>query len=330
MLDLASHEEAPTQDWTLAVEPEARRASAPGVFEERRWRDLGALVDAAPDGRTLISHWVDPRSFGRRERAVTPVDRYVIGVALRGVKMSLISGADTLSEGTVPVGMIHVTKPGQVLDAEFHGPCDFIHFHVAADRLEDRRAALAIEANLELDGLHRHDPLAAQLARTLIDGGNGCDPQYQESVAQTIVTRVLTSWRPACTVHALPKWRLRRVQGHIVSHIAERISLGDLASAAGLSRMHFAAQFRAATGFRPHAYLVHYRIEFAKTLIRDQRMSLVQTALSVGFQTQAHFTTVFRRITGETPGEWRRCNQAERPGAPIRASGQSQCVSPRL
>ena len=40
-------------------------------------------------------------------------------------------------------------------------------------------------------------------------------------------------------------------------------------------------------------------------------MSLVDVVLSVGFQTQPHFTTVFRRIVGETPRAWRRLHGAE-------------------
>jgi AraC-like DNA-binding protein len=35
-------------------------------------------------------------------------------------------------------------------------------------------------------------------------------------------------------------------------------------------------------------------------------MPLVEVALNVGFQTQAHFTTVLGRFTGETPNRWRR------------------------
>jgi len=75
---------------------------------------------------------------------------------------------------------------------------------------------------------------------------------------------------------------------------------------AGLSKMHFAAQFRAATGYRPHEYLLHQRVERAKAMLSSLEMPLVEVALSVGFRAQAHFSTVFKRLTGETPGRWRR------------------------
>jgi AraC-like DNA-binding protein len=111
---------------------------------------------------------------------------------------------------------------------------------------------------------------------------------------------------PRClSKSSLPPWRLKRVFSFVEGHLAERLRLQDLACAAGLSRMHFAAQFKAATGCRPHSYLLRRRIERSQSLIREERMSLVQIALEVGFQSQAHFCTTFKRLTGQTPNRWR-------------------------
>jgi AraC-like DNA-binding protein len=93
------------------------------------------------------------------------------------------------------------------------------------------------------------------------------------------------------------------------ANLAEPISLADIASAAGLSRMHFAAQFRAATGLRPHEYLLQRRIERAQELLLNSRLPLVEIAFDVGFKTQAHFTTVFARFVNETPNSWRQRNR---------------------
>lgn len=109
---------------------------------------------------------------------------------------------------------------------------------------------------------------------------------------------------------ALPKWRMKRVVEFVDSHISEQITLADLASAAGMSRMYFASQFRVATGMRPHDYVLHKRIDRAKHLLATTSDSLVEIALSVGFQTQAHFTTIFKKFAGNTPLRWRREQQA--------------------
>jgi AraC-like DNA-binding protein len=117
-------------------------------------------------------------------------------------------------------------------------------------------------------------------------------------------TDVLPPTHRRCT--PLQKWRMKRVIDLVDSHLSRRITLADMASAAGLTRMHFAAQFRAATGMRPHDFILQRRIDRARELLGDPELTLVDVALSVGFQTQAHFTTVFKRFAGETPHRWRR------------------------
>jgi AraC-like DNA-binding protein len=131
------------------------------------------------------------------------------------------------------------------------------------------------------------------------------DDIFADAMRIAILLRLLQRQESEETGAALPAWRLKRVFCHIEENLGEPITLHDMAAAAGLSRMHFAAQFRAATGQRPHDYLLRRRIERAQSLMRDDHASLVDVALSVGFQTQAHFTTVFKRLCGETPHRWR-------------------------
>jgi transcriptional regulator GlxA family with amidase domain len=139
-----------------------------------------------------------------------------------------------------------------------------------------------------------------------------------DALRLAIVTRVL-SLRAPVTAHrteddgrkpravksGLQKWRFKRVADYVSANLAEPISLKDMASVAGLSRMHFAAQFRIATGSRPHEFLLRQRVERAQELMATRDTPLLAIALDVGFQTQAHFTSVFKKVTGETPHRWR-------------------------
>ncbi|WP_316681986.1 AraC family transcriptional regulator [Ralstonia flaminis] len=104
----------------------------------------------------------------------------------------------------------------------------------------------------------------------------------------------------------LPLWRLRLATTYIEANLSEPIRLEDVARAAGLTRMHFAAQFRAAMGVRPHDYLLQRRIARAQVLLMRAETAVVEIALSVGFQSQAHFSTVFKRLAGDSPSIWRR------------------------
>jgi AraC-like DNA-binding protein len=111
--------------------------------------------------------------------------------------------------------------------------------------------------------------------------------------------------KPRRKMSALPDWRLKRITEYVNEHLGDAIRLEDLAKAAGLTRMYFAAQFRASVGMCPHDYLTRERLKRAQILLYDPHRTLVDVALSVGFQTQSHFTTVFGRYIGNTPGRWR-------------------------
>jgi AraC-like DNA-binding protein len=130
--------------------------------------------------------------------------------------------------------------------------------------------------------------------------------------AVTLVVRIA---RPAVEVGTalpepakpgLPKWRLKRALAFIEANMENPITLHDLAQAAGLSPVYFGAQFRLATGLPPHEYVLRRRIHRAQELLLEPNASLLDVALGVGFQTQAHFSTVFKRIAGDTPSRWRR------------------------
>jgi AraC-like DNA-binding protein len=149
-----------------------------------------------------------------------------------------------------------------------------------------------------------HDERCAEALRRAIAARRGeLQPQTH---ATSFRGAVDSDRRP---VRALQKWRLKRVIEYVDTNLANKIALLDLAAVAGLSRMHFACQFRAATGLRPHEFLLSRRIQRSKELMRGTSMTIVEIALTVGFLTQAHFTTVFKRFVGYTPRQWRMASQ---------------------
>ena len=151
-----------------------------------------------------------------------------------------------------------------------------------------------------------------RLGRALLDADE-VGGLYAECISVAIVARLLAAGQrcaPRSKVAELSKWRLRRAIDHVEAHLAEPVTLAELAAAAGLTRMHFAAQFRAATGLRPHEYLLRRRVERAQELLAGTGRSVLEVALSVGFQTQAHFTAIFKRFAGEPPRAWRQLQAA--------------------
>jgi len=105
---------------------------------------------------------------------------------------------------------------------------------------------------------------------------------------------------------------LRRVQVFVEANLDRPIQLVDLARRAGLSRYHFARAFRASAGITPRVFVERRRIERARTLINDSTHPLAAIAVDAGFGTQSRLTSLFKRHTGFTPGEYRRGHRAGR------------------
>ena len=100
----------------------------------------------------------------------------------------------------------------------------------------------------------------------------------------------------------------RDVQGvrdHIDRHYARPLTIERLAALAGLSPFHFIRAFRAATGLTPHQYLRNRRIERAKELLVTTPMPVTEVCDAVGFQSLGSFSSLFRKLTGETPAGYR-------------------------
>ena len=93
---------------------------------------------------------------------------------------------------------------------------------------------------------------------------------------------------------------------YIQEYYTEDISLPLLAAHSGLSPKYFGRLFREQTGFTVREYLTGIRIRNAKNLLAHTDSPLEQIASGTGFQDKFYFTKVFKRLTGITPGKYRK------------------------
>lgn len=82
--------------------------------------------------------------------------------------------------------------------------------------------------------------------------------------------------------------------------------LAQLAQIACMSRSSFAAQFKARVGQTPVEYATRWRMQVAAARLSDHTQSVAKVAASLGYMSDAAFGVAFRRIHGQTPGQYRR------------------------
>jgi AraC-like DNA-binding protein len=104
-----------------------------------------------------------------------------------------------------------------------------------------------------------------------------------------------------------------RVCDHLRTHVAERLSLDELASIAGLSKFYLLRAFRHSYGVTPHAYQMQLRLGLAWRLI-GSGCPLSRATYDAGFADQSHLTRRFAAVFGLTPARYAR-QLANKPGA---------------
>lgn len=112
--------------------------------------------------------------------------------------------------------------------------------------------------------------------------------------AQRAKTRKKLAWRQSA-----------RLVRFVDENLATNISLHDLAQVASLPQDRLVRTFRNTFGVAPYRFVTYRRLERARRLLKSTDVSLAEVAAACGFTDQPHFTSMFGRAFGVTPGRYR-------------------------
>ena len=99
---------------------------------------------------------------------------------------------------------------------------------------------------------------------------------------------------------------VRAAREYIKNHYAEPIRLEDAARAATYHPNYFSGVFKQETGMNFSEYLTEVRIDAAKELLRNTRMSIRAVAEQVGYKDEKHFSKSFKKTVGVSPKDYRK------------------------
>lgn len=270
----------------------------------RRWRDVSAELRSHPSG----------------ERPSNVSDLNEVVVILRGTTV-VMRQAEGMRERIVGVpGTIGLCPSGIREDFKTlsRGIDEMLHIYLRQEHMAALASDFVDEAPPTSIDYHAgfSDPLIECIAREILrelqcetSGGS----VLVETLGDALAIRLLNShsglrldpFPSAAKSPGLDTRRLQRVIDYIDARLAQPIGVAELAEAASLSRFHFSRMFKTATGQSPSSFIGHRRLEMAKRQLA-QGCSISQIAFDCGFSSESNFVRSFRRVVGDTPGQYRR------------------------
>ena len=301
----------------LPIAPRTREADVPTVADRHAADvEMARVLHTAPLHMALdpsgagIAHW----KHEPLHDVVEPMSHHVVMAYNGAVQRIERRSGSSVVRGTFRRGVVIIIPEGSSSRWDIPKPVDVVQLYLPHASLK-RAADEAGSASTDLLERTAHpDPITSRLllsAAGVLEGNGALDTLFRLQLTDLLATRLLaahtgspTTFQPV--VGGLsPKVLVRAIE-RLRSDSETDLSLDALASDAGLSRFHFCRAFRESTGLSPHAWLRQHRLEQAMNMLRDTDASVVSVAVALGYSSQTAFAAAFRKLTGETPSDWRR------------------------
>jgi len=208
---------------------------------------------------------------------------------------------------------IFFLPPGQECEVTLNTPLNSIHVYLRPELFSNSQPKARSSDFGLLPLLGDPEPLTSDLVAVVEELVRERDPASSllaDSISHAIANRFVVlagqGPKPLPSERRLSARNVRLIRDFVEANIADCIKLTDLAAICGVSPGYFIRVFKSAVGVSPHRYVVGMRVHHAKRLLTDTNIGLADIAQQCGFAHQQHFTNIFRRMTGSSPGAYRR------------------------
>jgi AraC family transcriptional regulator len=257
------------------------------------------------------------RDLMRLERCVKALDGTELDLIWTGVGLVQSEGAlgyrfdgEPMRSARLKRGDLWVYPQGATVYVSMPLPVELTSLQIAPGVVTAVADELQCPPRVIGNGLVRADGVNAIVSQLEAEVQAGCPGGrlFGEQLAYALAGRLVCRDGAASFSSrepALHKRKLAAVLDYIHAHPAEELGLELLARIARLSPFHFSRRFKGSTGLTPHQYVLRWRIEESKRLLRHSNMEIADIAQRLRFSDQSHFTALFHKLTGATPRRWR-------------------------
>lgn len=297
-----------TMDAQQDDKPMTERRPASEMSRVLRTAPIHMVADSSGG---VIAHW----NHGALHDIVEPMTDHVVMTYIDTVQRLERRNGKTLVTGMARNGVVTIIPAGSSARWDIGGSVNVVQLFLPHGTLARVAAEADKDGAIDLTERTAHpDPVTSRLlvsAADVLDGNETLDALFRQQLTDLLAIRLLAAYTGKSPAYqpalgGLAPTALRRAIERLRSDADVDVSLAALASDAGLSRFHFCRAFKESTGLSPHNWLRQYRLEQAMIMLRDPHNSVAIVAASLGYASQTAFAAAFRRLTGDTPSEWRR------------------------
>jgi AraC-like DNA-binding protein len=244
---------------------------------------------------------------------------YAVSLTIDGRSVTRLDGEDYLQTA----GTINLKQPGQLhrdLQRAAPGTLQLVSFDaelVEASRMALDQGLYGRLAAVQVDPRDERIGPLRRLHQLILDGATD---RFALDVAIAEAVATFTSFLDVAPRRTGTRLRpnLRRAREFLLDHLADKVTLDDLADHARTDKFHLCREFTRVLGLPPYAFLTRARIARACILLRGG-VGPSDVAARVGFCDQSQMHRHFVRVVGCTPGRYAGSRNASRAGArPLR------------
>lgn len=139
----------------------------------------------------------------------------------------------------------------------------------------------------------------------LVNQEIGYNTRVNQLVDELLILIARQSTRQTNSRRDFPQTFMKLEQA-LRQNLSHQWTVDEMAALVGLGTTAFTEKVKNYTGFSPLNYLINIRISEAIKLLKKSDINVTTIALDTGFYSSQHFSTTFKKLTGYTPGEFRK------------------------
>lgn len=292
-------------------------------FETRDESDCGRVLDIEFSSASLnwpgvvLEKGSSPHFYP--DNVYTPYFYFALGLE-QDLRWQVRVGDEGMMALKTAPGEIWINPPESPFSHRIDEPCHFVILAVERELFMDSCSLNIQGRSLQfLNNYNVYDEAIKGIMELFLleaQAGGKNDYGYVKNLISLLATHYIKNYSnfsdlldASAAQSRFSLGQMGTIDSYIEDNIGSTVTVDDLACLLHCSKFYFLREFKKLTGITPYKYLMNKRMEQAKQRLSCTSTDIASIAIELGFNDQSHFTRVFKKQFGMTPGQFQKQEQ---------------------